>query len=84
MPTARAAPDRSVLTAPAGREVLRFVPITTGAQPWVTEPRIPPGVQLDEVVPAVMRELPGWIVEGDDELVTALISAGARPAGMPR
>lgn len=78
MPTARPAPVRSVLTDLAGREVLSFVPVTTGAQPWVTEPRISPGVQLDEVVPAVMRELPGWIVDGDDELVTALISAGAR------
>jgi GNAT superfamily N-acetyltransferase len=78
MPTARPAPDRSVLTDPAGRELLSFVSITTGAQPWVTEPRIPPGVHLDEVVSAVMRELPGWIVDGDDELVTALIGAGAR------
>ena len=79
MPTAPPAPPaRSVLTDPAGREVLSYVPSTAGAQPWVTEPRIPPGVQLDEVVPTVLRELPGWIVDGDDELVTALIRAGAR------
>lgn len=78
MPTARPAPDWSVLTDPAGREVLSYVRVRTGPESWVTEPRIPPGVRLDEVVPVVMRELPGWIVDGDDELVTALISAGAR------
>lgn len=78
MPIAQPAPDRSVLTDSAGRELLTYVPSTTGAQPWVTDPTIPPGVQLHEVVPAVMRELPGWIVDGNYELVTALIEAGAR------
>ncbi|HKA68922.1 MAG TPA: GNAT family N-acetyltransferase [Actinomycetes bacterium] len=75
---AQPVPDRSVLADPAGRKVLSFVPITIGSERWVTEPRIPPGVRLDSVVPAVMRGLPGWIVDGDEELVTALIGAGAR------
>lgn len=78
MPTARPAPDRSVLTDSAGREVLSYVAITTGPQAWVTDPRIPPGARLDDVVPAIMGELPGWIVDGDADLVTALISAGAK------
>jgi len=67
-----------VLTDPTGREVLSYIPVTTGRERWVSDPRIPPGVQLESVVPAVMRGLAGWIVDGDDELVSALIGAGAR------
>lgn len=78
MPTALPAPVRTVLTDPTGREVLSFVPVSTGRQGWVTEPRIATGVRLDEAVQAVMHELPGWIVEGDNHLVAALIAAGAQ------
>ncbi|MCI0690248.1 MAG: GNAT family N-acetyltransferase [Sporichthyaceae bacterium] len=44
----------------------------------MTEPQVPDGVRIDEAVPVVLRELPGWIVDGNEPLVRALIEAGAR------
>jgi hypothetical protein len=78
MATPSPAPDRRVLTDAAGRTVVSFVPSTTGAQPWATEPEVPDGVRFEEAVPIVLRELPGWIVDGNEPLVRALIEAGAR------
>jgi len=78
MATPSPAPDRRDLTDAAGRTVVSFAPITTGSQPWATEPEVPDGVRLDEAVPIVLRELPGWIVDGNERLVRALIEAGAR------
>jgi len=78
MATPSPAPARRELTDAAGRTVVSFVPSTTGTQPWATEPEVPDEVRLDEAVPIVLRELPGWIVDGNERLVRALIEAGAR------
>lgn len=78
MTTVQPTKQPASLTDATGRVVLDYVADPIGERPWALEPRVPAAVRLDEAVPVVLRELPGWIVDGNDELVSALIEAGAR------
>ena len=67
--------SRRTVTDPQGRPVLSFAEGTRSGRPWADLAEVlAPGA-----VEAVFRELPGWVVSGDEEFGRALLAAGARP-----
>lgn len=68
-------PRRSTVTDPQGRPVLSYARGTRSGRPWADLAKVlRPGA-----VEVVFRELPGWVVTGDEDFGRALLAAGARP-----
>jgi GNAT superfamily N-acetyltransferase len=69
--------DHRLLTDAQGRTIGAFVPGERDGRPLADlfEHAVSPA----DAVPAILAELPGWRIAGDEALGDALIGAGARP-----
>lgn len=71
--------DRVPLRTDGGRTVLTYEAWTTEDRPGADAVELADGVTLDDAVAALLTQLPGAVVSGDDSLLEALLAAGARP-----
>lgn len=77
--TMRCVTERVPLHADDGTAVLTYEPWTTEDRPGADAVELADGVSLDDAVAALLGQLPGAVVSGDDILLDALLAAGARP-----
>ena len=71
--------SRSALLSPSGRVLATYVRDERDGRPLAELLRPEAGVAVDELVAAVLAELPGWIVGSEFALGDALLAAGCTP-----
>jgi GNAT superfamily N-acetyltransferase len=76
---ATAGPAGRLLVDPRGRLLARFQDESHADRRWADLFELAEGVTADEAVPAVLADLAGALVSGDEAVGLALLAAGATP-----
>jgi ribosomal protein S18 acetylase RimI-like enzyme len=72
-------PEGRILRAGDGAPLARFVPAERDGAPVADLFELLPGAEPAVLLPAVLTELAGWCIAGDEALGEALAAAGGRP-----